>query len=492
MERVVKLDTLKFGAPAAERDIDIGLGDYFLESPAFQRIATCQKTILIGNRGTGKSAIFKVLAQREKAKGALVLELNPEDYSYEMLQRTLKSEGQGSWSKQGAFTAAWKYLIYVMIMKGLARGGGKLKTGAAGRVYSYLRDNHKGEQPNPIATLISYLKRIEGFKVGPVGATVKTRELAQLYRIQELDPLLPDIVDLAKSRRVLVFIDELDRGWDASEDARSFVAGLFQASVSINEKLPNVTVYVSLRQELYENIPSLYDDAQKYRDIVERISWNEASLRSIVARRIRHTVPELVSTSDEEAWNRVFSETLDYRNAKSFNYMVDRTLYRPREIIQFCSDALETAHVSGEFPIQYATLTRAEWPYSEGRSKDIAAEYRFQYPGLLSIFELFRGRSYAFDRDSLELLCLEITMGDRSIDPSAVWAIEQDHTYLIDVLWRVGFLRALAVGGLKAERRSGSSYVGPHQVAHLNLGSISRFQVHPMFRTYLSLKEPKG
>jgi hypothetical protein len=68
----------------------------------------------------------------------------------------------------------------------------------------------------------------------------------------------------------------------------------------------------------------------------------------------------------------------------------------------------------------------------------------------------------------------------------------QEPEYLINVLWEVGFLRAKAVGGLKAQRRSGSSYVGPHQVSTLNLESISSFQVHPIFRAALGMKEPKN
>ena len=54
----------------------------------------------------------------------------------------------------------------------------------------------------------------------------------------------------------------------------------------------------------------------------------------------------------------------------------------------------------------------------------------------------------------------------------------------------MGFLRALAVGGIKARRRSGSAYLGPHQVDVLNLAGIGRFQVHPMFRAHLGMKEP--
>lgn len=72
------------------------------------------------------------------------------------------------------------------------------------------------------------------------------------------------------------------------------------------------------------------------------------------------------------------------------------------------------------------------------------------------------------------------------------WVIDRDPEKLIDILWEVGFLRAQAVGGLKARRRSGSSYVGTYQVANLNLRTLSRFQVHPMFRSYLGSKEPKG
>jgi hypothetical protein len=95
------------------------------------------------------------------------------------------------------------------------------------------------------------------------------------------------------------------------------------------------------------------------------------------------------------------------------------------------------------------------------------------------------------ERDELLELCLAVSVSEKRIDREADWALDQDPDFLIDVLWRVGFLRAYAVGGLKAMRRSGSSYVGPHQVSTLNLQAITRFQVHPMFRASLGMKEPK-
>lgn len=481
---------LSFGAPAAERDINRGLNDYFVESDAYRRVKDGEKSIVIGNRGSGKSAIFKILAEREKAVGTLVIELSPEDYSYEMFSTVMRQEAEGSWAKQGAYAAAWKYLIFVMIMKGLARKGDK--KGAAANIFKYLREHFKGHQDTPIDILISYLKRFEGLKIGPYEAGIKARELQKLYKLEEIINLVPDILELCKRRNILVLVDELDRGWDASEDAKAFVAGLFQAATRINENAPELRVIVSLRKELYDNIPALYEDAQKHRDIIEMIQWDEPMLLDLAARRISYSIQELKDKSSEECWNSVFSETLDYRQTKSFNYMVDRTLYRPREIIQFCTEATLKARETDSWPINYDIISKAEISYSEERTKDIAAEYRFQYPGLLFIFEVFRGLQYNFERDDLELLCLGITGGEYRVGDAESWCRDQTPDFLIDVLWRIGFLRAQAVGGVKALRRSGSSYLGPHQVANLNLDTISRFHVHPMFRAFLGMKESRA
>jgi hypothetical protein len=142
-------------------------------------------------------------------------------------------------------------------------------------------------------------------------------------------------------------------------------------------------------------------------------------------------VPQLRDKDDTECWNAVFAETLQYRKARSFNYMIDRTLYRPREIIQFCTDTLEESRSQNVQPIDYSVISRAEQIYSDAREKDIAAEYRFQYPGLQSVFEVFRGRTYTMERVELEDLCLKVCTGEVRTDQSASWVFEQDPDYLI-------------------------------------------------------------
>ena len=432
-----------------------------------------------------------MIAEHERGKRSFVIELAPEDYSYELLSQTLLPEMKGSWAKQGAYAAAWKHLFYVLAMRKVSETAG-IKTGSAKRIYNYVRDNHPTAGTNPIGMLISYLKRLEGVKIGSLEASLKARELQKLYRLEQIDSLLDDLNGICSHRRVLMFVDELDRGWDASEDAIAYVAGLFQAAMSINTRTPNIRVLMSLRRELYENIPALYEDAQKVRDVIEIIEWDEPELLELVGKRIAASFPTR-EMAPRRAWNSFFAETLDYRQTKSFNYVVDRTLYRPREMIQFCLNMQSRAvQLRAELPINYNVISEAEHSYSEERTKDIAAEYRFQYPGLGSVLETFRGLAYTFDRTVLELHCLAITLGELKVSPEAKWCLNAEPDLLIEALWRVGFLRGQAVGGIKARRRSGSAYLGSHQVSSLNLRNINRFHIHPMFRAYLGMREGKG
>ena len=491
------IDNLYFGAPAAERDIGRGLEKYFVESVAYQRVCSGAKTIILGNRGSGKSAIFQMLANRERAAGSHVIELSPEDYSYELLSTTMATENAGSWVKHGAYAAAWKYLIYVLIMKEVSKKGMRLKEGSATAIYRYVRDNHGTAQMGKLAILVAYLKRLEAIKLGPLEAGFRVRELDKLYKLEEIHHLLPALKEVLRKKRVVLLVDELDRGWDSSEDAQAFVAGLFQSCVSINSLHDNLRVYISLRQELYDNIPALYEDAQKYRDLLETIRWDEESLLKLITKRIRHSIQEnghgsqgLERYGDEACWNAVFGVPSGHPSDSSFRYMIDRTLYRPREIIQFCSQTAEQARDHPHsLPLPYAAMAWAERSYSPERARDIAAEYRFQYPGLLSVFEAFRGRDHTFDRDDLEILCLELATGEIPTDGTEPWLRDRDPDDLIGILWQVGFLEAKPGGDTKPQENGRRSFLGAHQVQHLNLAAVQRFRVHAMFRAYLDLKD---
>jgi hypothetical protein len=245
---------------------------------------------------------------------------------------------------------------------------------------------------------------------------------------------------------------------------------------------------MSLRRELYEEIPEVYEDAQKYRDLIETIRWNSTSLLKLIANRIRHSLPALADHDDRACWDTLFCAA---PGDGSFRYMIDRTLYRPREIIQFCTLTLECAHDSQiPVPLRHTAVREAEYTYSRERARDIAAEYRFQYPGLLSILEAFRGKDSIFSRDDIELLCLELITRELPARGTDGWLDACTPESLVEILWDVGFLRAETRQDTRPRHTGAASFLGPHQASQQTVIAAQRFQIHPMFWSYLGSQTP--
>ena len=257
------LRALNIGAPAAERD-EL-LIKCFVGTEAYQSVLTGKARVLLGNRGSGKSAIFQKLKSELKRTNHAVIDVEPDDYSYEIISSSLRSQLDGAWSKQSSFAADWKFVLLVNCFIQVRNRTSNTKGASYKKLHAFLRDRFKDQQFNILDNLISYLKRFEGITVAGYGVSTKSSSLSNLYRLEEIKHLLPALQDLLGGVPVTILIDELDRGWDASEDARLFVSGVFQAAMQLNNISPNLRVFIALRRELYDNIPELFDDAQKYR-----------------------------------------------------------------------------------------------------------------------------------------------------------------------------------------------------------------------------------
>jgi len=200
------IKNVNFGKLAAEREVDEGLKNYFLETGAFYRLRDGEKSILLGNRGSGKSAIVKMLSEYYKQKGYIVIELLPEDYSYEMLQKSARIKDEGEWIKASAYTAAWKYLIYIIAMKSYIKDSDTVVKSQAKDIYEYIRRNHKGyDKQNNWDVFINYLKRIEGIKIGSYEAGIKTKQLQELYKLEEVTNLLDGLKRLCLRKKIIFF-----------------------------------------------------------------------------------------------------------------------------------------------------------------------------------------------------------------------------------------------------------------------------------------------
>jgi hypothetical protein len=427
-----------------------------------------------------------MLSEYYKRQNHIVVELLPEDYSYEMLNKSALTKNEGDWVKASAYTAAWKYLIYVIAMKTYIKDSDTIVKSHASDIYKYIRKNHKGyDKRNNWDIFINYLKRIEGIKVGQYEAGIKTKALQELYKLEEITNLIDQLRSLTNRKPIIFLIDELDKGWDASEEAQAFIGGLFQASITLNQISKNFRVIISLRRELYDNIPLLYEDYQKYNDIFENIEWDRDSLFKLITKRISYSLPKTKDLSDLEKWNTVFDAQI--QTTSTYNYLVDRTLNRPRELLQFCIDSRERALEIRTNKIDINAIVSSEVKYSEKRTKDIATEYKFQFPNLLNIFELFRGKNCSQTRKYLEELFTKVLLGEIKLKGCDSWLTNQSEEYIINILWQVGFLKIFTNCYINGILQKG--YYGINETSQSNIGGITDFVIHPMYRMYLGIIE---
>ncbi|MEL6161204.1 MAG: hypothetical protein AAFQ40_13540 [Cyanobacteria bacterium J06623_5] len=482
--------SLNLGSDSAERDIDVGLAEYFYQNDAYHRFLNGRKTILVGNRGAGKSAIFKYIATTERKKGNLVLELSPEDYSYELLSEYLRSEKEGSWGKQSAYSVAWQYLLYNLIFKRIAQNKRGLLLGAQKNIYNYVSGNGLAQETSSIGMLVTYLKRIERVKLESHEGTLRSRDLQALYDLEDIKALLPSLNNVLKNTRITVLVDELDKGWDNSEDAKYFLAGLFQATQKINLLNTNLRIYISIRQELFDNIPQIYEDAQKIREDVEVIRWGKNELLELIARRIGHSFPESAHLTALKRWKTVFVSKLSSLDVESLDYIIDRTQLRPRELLQFCKLCVECIDYSLVTKrIDECAIAAAEESYSEQKTRDLASEYRFQYPFLLDVFEVFRGHKTYYHKEDLDYLLLSIVVGEIDVEQAAPWVLDLDYLELKQILWKIGFLKVLVPQTSQKSIRHRGAYLGHYELPTINLENIEKFRIHPACTKFLHLRD---
>jgi len=477
------LAKLQFGKPSAEDDFE-GLKRYFVEGSYSGRINSGENRFLLGNRGAGKSALLRMAAEREHLANQIVIELRPSDYSYQMLAEVTGAGAEEAWAKQGYYAAAWKYTLLILTMKELAAAPQvrtKL-TKEERKLLKFIRDAYLGQAlVNPIEVLTAYISRLRGSQTIPMDG-IRSAELTKLYRVEELDAYLTTMDEGLRKSRVSIFVDELDTGWDASEDAKAFVAGLFQACTTLNRRNENLRIFVSLRQELYDNIPALYDDTQKYRDLFTTIRWDSKSLTDLIVKRIVYYVPELKNLSDDEVIEAVFG------SRDVLEYILDRSLYRPRDLIFFADLALRRAReITEKLPIPEQAVLDVELDYSTSRMNDLGAEYRFQYPELGDIFNVFRAGPALLDRDEILELLLSVSVGD-AIPPSRHqdWYSGKDPDELLRILWNIGFL--LVMDSANSAGAAGHFRVGSADDPSLDIYRAEKFRVSPLFNRALGLE----
>lgn len=512
------------------------------------------RCFVIGRTGSGKSALLRMVAARRPSSN--VLALTASDFSFREIEL---SAGIAHLHRLGGnlnylFKTIWKYLLVVALLKRRYRDLRERKNviqrlmmavfdQKKSKAYAFLLRNEElyGEKSfsDRLSVMVAQLDAsvqatltTKGVRVTPgsldIGEVSLTlgydgqqdrsrrpggdvsgnmrKELGhEIATIVERDwdvLALQQVVELLESdflegQRYWVLIDDLDKAFSETRLSGEFIRALFEVIMEMSY-LSSVRFLVALRTNIFSSLQ--FYQREKVHGFCMSLRWDELELRTILEQRVRWSF----RTPDLEVFRRgsVFPATVrdGAKQVPTFEYLMARTLERPRDLITFAQHCLEEG--LGRDAISGDAIARAERKYSGSRIEALEDEWAEQFPALSVVLGGFRRVRRKFGIAELvrrldEVLFHSLAEAERGESSgiatyAARWGFTIDGLSgeslpalrLARILWDVGAL------GFRSPNSGGWNYslrgATPPTFDRVSLQDYT-FGIHPMFHAALDI-----
>ncbi|WP_327136735.1 hypothetical protein OG585_09145 [Streptomyces sp. NBC_01340] len=484
------LAQLHFGREDAERDVTEGLllRGGFLPNAAYRGALSGRKMLIIGRKGSGKSAIcMQLMADGPGGhRGGKVL-VTPDEAAGEEIRRF---ELQGL-PGDSAKALIWRYVLAVH---------------AARHLVTHAKDAH-GKRPDSVKALGRFLKQngeaadsgrlVERLAQGARG--LQTSLSLEAFGVKASVDLAQSPSEGARAARqlevveqgvarafadlgcdgvvhppLLLMVDQLEQVWSAEPDSNSMVIGLLLAAkhaASLYGR--SVRFLLFLRADIYDSLS--FGEGDKFRGDELRIAWTEQALRDLALTRARASVGE--ELGEERLWKELFPGTVG--GEETVKYLFRHCLPRPRDAIQFLNLCQEKAWLEHQRErITEADVQQAGRQFSEWKLKDLSSEYLVAHPFLNHLRPLFQNTGYVVTRVALARRFEAAAETLHHDFPAYAKALTLPG--VIDVLYGVGFL-GVRRGNDVVFAGDDVLPVQPHE---------TEFHVHACFRAALGATRP--
>lgn len=343
-----------------DADHDDNILDYFLEVGTAGD-ATKGKYLVIGRKGSGKTALFRHLAATLPAR---VVQLDLENYVFQA-HKGLKEIGV---AEAFAYTASWRFAIAISMFLKVRPDLPYFKRKRGMKI---LKKIGLGPNGGPLAAIVDWLSRVKQialpsvtglFSLGSVSLgdqKVKTFDNTTAQFLEEIEQIL---VDAAKVKPITALVDRLDDAWDGSEESLRLITGAVRAARHFANKIKQpgaAPVIVFLRTDLWEKIQ--FNDKNKTSQDLIYLDWSDSDLARVIDFRIHKTA----GVSEGAGWVTLFTNDKMRQSFPPQKYILKRALGRPRDVVAFASLAREVALKEGHSIVERADIYDAEVLYSK-------------------------------------------------------------------------------------------------------------------------------
>ena len=341
-----------FGHEAAEDEDIERLKSYYLKGAVYAQVANdLPIRILVGHKGIGKSALFHIAMAEDAQAGRLAILIKPDDIA-------------------GIGDAEQNFLKLIREWK---NGITEIISRKALINFGLLRDDWRGK-----------LNQYGGMFIDFLQSTLKAENYANLAGAKR-----KVIDDFLQCGKILVYLDDLDRGWQGNTHDVTKLSALLNAVRDLASECKGVRFRISLRSDVYYLVRTSDESTDKIEGSVLWYSWTNHEILAMLAKRVEQfhgrsrSTEELVTRSQIQL-SRFLSAAMEdtfhgrgkWESIPTYRMLMSLIRKRPRDIVKLCTLAARNARAKGHAIIGTANFNDVFEEYSQGRLQDTVNEYR--------------------------------------------------------------------------------------------------------------------
>lgn len=485
-----------FGAIDAENDKR--LGEYFYHTQVLDELFEYKRSIIIGRKGSGKTAIYKYM---QSQKGDMFSPLLFKDYPWKLHDRYKSAVV----SARESYVNSWTFYFYIEIFKRIVLLKNHITNKTALKTIKKLEkwiknnwgssefDHREVMLPHRRKFRFTFNPQIFGNGLGSVSRDLEVNEnisgtLSEYNR--KFDLILKELVKYLDGEVILGF-DELDLAYDPDDkNYKDRLIGLLLTAYSFFQNYRDgIRIFVFLRSDIFNILD--FQDKNKIKDnMVVFLDWDgtsttsKLSLKNMVTNRIRANI-QSSSNNFEQNWYEIFESSNIGRNQFKWNFIVERTFLRPRDLIKFLNLSLDQAKMRLQKDpgtidkITNGDIHNVRAKYSTYLFDELKDEMSSKYPDFNNYLEILRNHHRVIFTRNEFLESYNNIKGRLHLTESADIILERLYEFSI-----IGFYKPGGGGYGGAEYRF--QYKSDFQTFN---PQAKNFRVHSGFKEYLELIE---
>jgi hypothetical protein len=466
------LKGLTLGQSFAEYDRLLERPNVFVETPALRAATDSQhaKCFFVGRRGTGKTAISLHLEHSKKNTVLLLPQLfaplekffsaeemidvhqRPFKTLVTSFKRAMLDEVLISWKKRGLI--------------GLDRTSAVIS-----KERNFLEDYDWDLR------VLAFIE--EGFE-----ALNGQQDRDWLRGINRTKDLANEVARLWEREQgeTVILVDRIDESWDGSDKAVVLLMALMHAAVELTSGFDYIRPLIFLRENVFERVRLIDKEFARLETFVVALDWTRELLIELVERRLNVPLTAKFPLGGR-TWEAFFEEPSGSQSSQDivFGYCQ----FRPRDVLTYCSFAIESAQSKLRNRVLIEDLHSARRRFSDSRLKDLTDEYADNYPRL----QLVLGRFYGLGREfTVEAIAdfIKKLLVDEDVQASCqTWIYKYTQPDMfIRLLYDIGFVGLSGAGDSNPQFRS----AGPQSSTPPPIGVKSLITIHPTYVDALNLQ----